>query len=205
MRRIGWRLVPWMGVLALILTAGPGARAQCGSAPKGVKPAVWHMQDGQARFELAGARRDDDDEDRASIVGLWHTNYTATFDINFPPGAAAVPPFPFLESYKTWHADGTEWENAFLPPSGGNVCYGVWKSGGHSTFKLHHIGLMFDPGTGKVAAVFTIDETDVVAGDGKTYKGAFDFKLFDPSDVFGAGTPFAEVKGNVAATRITVN
>jgi hypothetical protein len=53
--------------------------------------------------------------------------------------------------------------------------------------------------------VFTVDETDTVARDGKTYTGHFDFKLFDATDVFGTGTPIAEIKGTTAATRITVD
>ncbi len=146
-----------------------------------------------------------------SIVGLWHVNYTGNYDDNFPlsPAPPATPPFPFLESYKTWHADGTEFENAFLPPSGGNVCFGVWKDLGHGMVKLHHIGLMFNPDATSpmdaVANVFTVDEVDTVAPNGKTYTGTFDFKVFDATDVFGTGTPIAEVKGTIAATRITVD
>ena len=139
-------------------------------------------------------------------MGLWHVLYTATYDNNFPPGGPYPPaPFPFLESFKTWHADGTEFENAFLPPTGGNICFGVWKDLGDSRVKLHHIGLMFNP-DGSLSAIFTVDETDTVASDGKTYKGMFDFKLWPPSyDAVGAGTPIAEVKGTTAATRIAVD
>ena len=144
--------------------------------------------------------------EHATIVGLWHVNYTATYDDNFPPGGPFPPtPFPFLESFKTWHADGTEFENAFLPPTGGNICFGVWKDLGKGTVKLHHIGLMFNS-DGSLSAIFTDDETNTVAPDGKTYKGMFDFKLWPPSyDAVGVGKPIAEVKGTVAATRITVD
>jgi hypothetical protein len=144
--------------------------------------------------------------EHATIVGLWHVNLTANYDENFPPGGPFPPtPFPFLESFKTWHADGTEFENAFVPPTGGNICYGVWKDLGKSTVKLHHIGLMFNS-DGSLSAIFTDDETNTVAPDGKTYKGMFDFKLWPPSyDAVGVGKPIAEVKGTVAATRITVD
>jgi hypothetical protein len=147
----------------------------------------------------------DEGNEKASIVGLWHVIYTGTSDDNFPPGGPFPPtPFQFLESFKTWHADGTEFENAFLPPSGGNVCFGVWKEVDDCTVKLHHIGLMFNP-DGSLLAIFTVDETDKVASDGKTYKGSFDFKLWPPSyDAVGKGTPISEVKGTTAATRITV-
>ncbi len=142
----------------------------------------------------------------ATIVGLWHVIYTATYDDNFPPGGPYPPtPFPFLESFKTWHGDGTEFENAFLPPSGGNICFGVWKDLGDHRVKLHHIGLMFNP-DGGLSSIFTVDETDTVESDGKTYEGMFDFKLWPPSyDAVGKGTPIAEVKGTTAATRITVD
>jgi len=142
----------------------------------------------------------------ASIVGLWHVAYTATSSTAGPLPVPIVPPgaFPFLQSYKTWHADGTEFENAFLPPAAGNVCFGVWKHFGNGYVKLHHIGLMFAP-DGSIASVFTVDELDRVAANGKTYSGSFDFKLFDAADVLGTGTVLQEIKGTIAATRITVD
>ncbi len=118
---------------------------------------------------------------------MWQLKYTAA------DGSA------FLESFKTWHADGTEFENAFLPPTGGNICYGVWKQVGHLTVKLHHVGLMFGS-DGSLSATFTVDELNTVAIDGKTYKGTFDFKVYDPS-----GNLLQEVKGTQAGTRITVS
>jgi hypothetical protein len=144
--------------------------------------------------------------EHATIVGLWHVLYTATSDDNFPPGGPTPPtPFPFLESFKTWHGDGTEFENAFLPPAGGNICFGVWKDLGDHRVKLHHIGLMFAP-DGSISSIFTDDETVTVASDGKTYKGMFVFKLWPSSyDAVGVGVPISEVKGTMAATRITVD
>ena len=63
---------------------------------------------------------------------------------------------------------------------------------------------MFDPATGKVANVFTVDEINRVARDGKTYCGTFDFKIFDATDVYGTGTVLQEIKGTTAGTRITI-
>jgi hypothetical protein len=140
---------------------------------------------------------------RASIVGLWHVNYTAEAE----SGASIFPPAPFafLESLKTWHADGTEFENAFLSPTGGNICFGVWRDLGDSRAKLHHIGLMFGS-DGSISNMFTVDEKDTVAANGKTYSGTFDFKLWPPSfAAVGVGTPIAEVTGTTAATRISVD
>jgi len=122
----------------------------------------------------------------ATIVGLWHLIYTANDGSKF------------LESFKMWHADGIEFENAFLPPSGGNICYGVWIPVGPRSVKLHHIGLMFDSG-GTLTNTFTVDEFNTVAPTGLTYKGTFDFKVYDLS-----GNLLQEVKGTTAGTRITV-
>jgi hypothetical protein len=147
-------------------------------------------------------REGEDSNGAASIVGLWHLNYTA--ESASPSGAFPKTPFPFLESFKTWHADGTEFENAFLPPTGGNICFGVWKDLGDGSVKLHHIGLMFDS-MGNVSNIFTVDEKDTVASNGKTYSGTFEFKLWPPSfDAVGIGSPLAEVTGKTLGTRITV-
>jgi hypothetical protein len=182
--------------LGLLFTAS-GAKAGCAVPSKaGAAPPI----------PFVSPQADEERNEHASIVGLWHVLYTGTFDDNFPPGGPfPPPPFPFLESFKTWHADGTEFENAFLPPAGGNICFGVWKDLGERRVKLHHIGLMFNP-DGSISSIFTVDETDTVASDGKTYKGFFDFKLWPPSyDAVGKGTPIAEVKGTTAATRVTVD
>jgi hypothetical protein len=162
----------------MLLLSASGARAGCGDPLKAkVNPVLPSMN-----------HQDDNEESGpATIVGLWHVHYTAS------DGS------PFIESFKTWHSDRTEFENAFLPPVGGNVCFGVWKEAGHLTVKLHHIGLMFNP-DGSIKATFTVDETDTVAANNKTYSGMFDFKVFDPS-----GNQVMEVKGSTAGTRITVD
>jgi hypothetical protein len=62
-----------------------------------------------------------------------------------------------------------------------------------------------DPDFGKISAIFTDDETVVVAPNGKTYTGTFDFRIWGNTYAsVGIGSPIAEVKGTVAATRITV-
>jgi hypothetical protein len=64
------------------------------------------------------------------------------------------------------------------------------------------------PGAGVDPApprVFTVDEINRVAPDGKSYSGTFDFKIFPAADVLGTGAPVQELKGITAATRITVD
>jgi len=163
---------------ALLLGNAPGSRAGCGEPNKaGAGPVLsWLHHQGQG-----------DVSQPTTIVGLWHLKYTAA------DGSA------FAETFKTWHGDGTEFENAFLPPIGGNVCFGVWKQIAHLTYKLHHVGLMFKP-DGSLAATFTVDEVNTVAIDNQTYKGTFDFKVYDV-----AGNLLQEVKGTTAGQRINVN
>jgi hypothetical protein len=183
--------------LALLFTAS-GTKASCALSFKtGAAPSIPFLSP-QGNESLN--HQEGEESDKASIVGLWHVIYTATSASGpFPP-----TPFQFVQSYKTWHGDGTEFENAFVPPTGGNICFGVWKELSHGSVKLHHIGLMF-AADGAISNVFTVDETDTIAHNGKTYKGTFDFKLFDATNVFGTGTPLAEVTGTTAGTRITVD
>jgi len=141
----------------------------------------------------------------ATIVGLWHVIYTATSDTPGPiPVPPAPPSFQYVETFKMWHADGIEFENAIVPPAGG-ICYGVWKDIGHSSVKLHHIGLMFDS-HGNLAFIFTVDEKDTVSAHGNAYTGTFDFRLWPPSfATVGVGQPIQEISGTTAATRVTVD
>jgi uncharacterized protein YxjI len=71
---------------------------------------------------------------------------------------------------------------------------------GTRTVKLHHIGWTYDPGTVAFAnGTFTLDETNVVAKNGKTYSGEFTFTVYDLK-----GNQLQQVKGTMKATRITV-
>ena len=173
--------------------AGCGTTSNTGAAPS--IPFVSPHGDNNQEGEGTNLSR--------SIVGLWHLNYTAETE----SGAPIFPPVPFLfaETFKMWHADGIEFENAVKPPTGNNICYGVWRDLGNGSVKLHHIGLMFDS-MGNLSNIFTVDEKNTVARNGKTYSGTFDFKLWPPSyDAVGVGTPIAEVTGSTSATRITVD
>ena len=125
-----------------------------------------------------------------TIVGLWHVIYTA-------PDQTI-----FNDTFDTWHADGTEFESAYLAPAAGDVCVGVWRQTG-GTIKLHHVGWLFNPSTPTATATntFTLDEQVNLAPDGKSYSGTFTFKVWN---LDGTPTP-VEVTGTIAATRITVN
>src|SRR5579871_6537664 len=71
------------------------------------------------------------DSGDATIVGMWHVIYTATYSTGGPIPVPVIPPgppasFQFAETMKTWHGDGTEWEEKLQPAPVG-FCYGVWK------------------------------------------------------------------------------
>lgn len=190
-----------VALFGFLLTA-TAAKAGCG-APMG--PAAFPLLNPQENT-WSNPSDNENSGPPGSIVGLWHVVYTATYSTPGPLPVPIVPPgsFQLVQSYKTWHSDGTEMDNAFLPPAGGNVCFGVWKQLGNGSVKEHHVGLMFAL-DGSLANIFTEDEVDRVSHDGKTYNGTFDQKIFDPTDVFGTGTPVQEIKGTTAATRITVD
>jgi hypothetical protein len=166
------RLAAVLTLLIAALFGGVGSAQACNQSKSGAPAMPWMEDQDQSNWQ-------------SSIVGLWHVVYTQN------DGS------PFNQTFKMWHSDGIEFENAVLPPSGGDICYGVWKQTGSHSVKLHHIGIIWGP-DGKVAATFTVDETNTVSDDGKSYSGKFTFSQFDPS-----GNPGPVIKGTTAAKRVT--
>ena len=169
--------------MLLVLLISTSAKASCLASAK----AAPNSKASVVMLQPAHPANDGEDFGLPTIVGLWHVHYTQA------DGS------PFNETFKTWHADRTEWEQAIGVPGGG-YCYGVWKDIGPRTVKLHHIGFIFGP-DGSLSANFTSDETDTVDFDNRSYSGHFDFKEYDST----TGTLILEIKGTVSATRITVD
>lgn len=167
----------------LVLLISTSAKASCLASAKAARNAKTSV----VMLQPAHPANDGEDFGFPTVVGLWHVHYTQA------DGS------PFNETFKTWHADRTEWEQAISVPGGG-YCYGVWKDIGPRTVKLHHLGFIFGP-DGSLSANFTIDETDTVNFDNRSYSGQFDFKQYDST----TGTLMLEIKGTVSATRITVD
>jgi hypothetical protein len=171
--------------VASLMFAATSARAACGSFSRLGSGSPIKMP----MFAAAGG--DEESYSNGSndpIVGLWHVVYKT--------GSAV-----FNESLDQWHSDGTEFENAFLAPAQGNICFGVWKSTGSRSVRLHHVGWTFDPtSTGTANGTFTVDETITVSKDCSSYTGMFTFKTFDLKGVQGA-----DITGTIEATRITVS
>jgi hypothetical protein len=173
-----WRFGAVLALLVAALFTGVDSARACNPSKDAAPTMPWmeHQDDGNWQ---------------PSIVGLWHVVYTQS------DGS------PFNQTFKMWHADGIEFENAILPPVGGDICYGVWKQTGSRSVKLHHIGVIWGPdpktpGNYVVAATFTVDEENTVSADGKSYSGHFVFSQFDPS-----GNPGPVIKGTTAAKRVT--
>jgi hypothetical protein len=196
---------------ALIALTGMGLLAGASEAtagcyvpgPAGSAPTAYVT--GHAPLLLS--QQGNQDNDDATIVGMWHVIYTATYSTAGPIPVPVIPPgppdsFQFAETMKTWHGDGTEWEEKIEPAPGG-FCYGVWKSTNNGSVKLHHFGAVTDP-NGTVVAIFYQDEINRVAAGGRTYVGTWDFKIYGPADVLGKGPVLQEISGTAAATRITV-
>ncbi len=179
-----------VAVVAVVCTA-TSARASCGPTI-GMKSAAIRMP----ILATAGLAQEEErtpgDNSPNSIVGLWHTVYTA----NGAPADSA----PFAETFKEWHSDGTEFENVNHSPIVGNVCLGVWKQVSRWGVRLHHVGFLFGA-DGSPEGSFTMDETDTLARNGMSYTGTFTFRVYDVNGVFTG----VEVTGTIAATRITVS
>jgi hypothetical protein len=170
-----------IAVVSLALAA-TSAHATCGFTGLGAAGAIKMPM---LQMETEAQR---DAKGDSSIVGLWAVTYTANGGV-------------FNQTFDTWHADGTEFENAYLPVLAGNICEGVWKCTGRDTVRLHHVGWTYDAVNGGPAnGTFTIDQTNTVAWNGKTYTGTFTFKTYDLS-----GKGIATVTGTLAAVRITVD
>lgn len=177
-------VLPTIAGLVLLLTA---ASSYADRGPMaGMKfPAVKLPLLAAADLAAVGSMPNSESPD--SIVGLWHTMYTAGNS-------------PFAETFKEWHNDGTEFENVNHNPAIGAVCVGVWKQVGGRTVRLHHLGFLFNA-DGTPAGTFVVEETDILAAHGRSYVGTFTFSTYDVN-----GNPTGiEVKGTVAATRITVD
>lgn len=102
---------------------------------------------------------------------------------------------PGPQAYIQWHADGTEWENANLPLSGGNICLGSWKVVDMKHVSRNHFGWLYTQGL--LTGHFNETEMTTVGLNG-TYTGVTDTKVYDLS-----GTLLAEVAGTSSAVRVS--
>ena len=200
MRSRNWRFASLLVALVLALATVPGTLAQCGLSTKLVKPSSWRPQIGGVHL-MNAAFANDDDEDSAPIVGMWHVVFTA-HTIN---GEAIPDPGVMIDNaVVVVHSDGTEVMNSSRPAQDGNFCLGVWKQTGRSTYFLNHIPWKGnDPsggpgGIGNPAGGAQLLEQLTLSPDGNHYSGTFTETAYDP-----AGNIEVTFTGSLSATRIT--
>src|SRR5581483_9124934 len=110
-----------LSAAAVALVAGTvSAQAACG-VPAGTHMAKIHLP--PLKYVTTPSA--------ASIVGTWTTTLS-------------VGGQPILDTIIQWHDDGTEADNADIPPVGGNTCEGSWVSTGRRTVHRYHLGWTFD-------------------------------------------------------------
>lgn len=193
------RSAPVAVALAFALVMVPNALGQCLLSKKVLKPASWsgsHLV-GQ-RLVQATLHKPDDDDDDASIVGMWHVVFTAQ-TLNGGPFNAVID-----DAVVVWHKDGTEIMNSSRPAQDGNFCLGVWAKTGKLKYFLNHIPWAGnDPtnapsGIGNPQAGAQLLEEVKLSPDGNSYSGTF--KL----TAYGANKqPAVTFTGVLTATRIT--
>ncbi|MBS0422019.1 MAG: hypothetical protein JSR66_30215 [Proteobacteria bacterium] len=132
----------------------------------------------------------DDDEDD-SIVGLWKFKLSG-----------------FLKDFGTqaFHAGGTETMfSAGVDPSTGDVCQGVWRKIGRSTYTLNHIAMAWTAPGAQYGVLIHIHMTIRLAHSGDAFTGHYSVSLFSatPENPFDeSGGAFASGGGDVTASRV---
>jgi hypothetical protein len=147
----------------------------------------------------------DDDEDGASIVGMWQFTFSSQ-------GNNVAPFFipdeaPLDAGYAQWHSDGTEIMNSSRDPATSSFCLGTWKAEGHRTYKLNHFAISWDntghlctPAAGATSCMVgpaNIREEVTVDRRGETYAGTVTIDQYD-----NANHLLFHLAGKVAANRI---
>jgi hypothetical protein len=125
-----------------------------------------------------------------SIVGLWQFKF-----VGFGPDYGT----------QAWHSDGTELiYSAGQNPETGDVCQGVWRKVGPSTYSLNHIA-MGRPAPGApfglrvhIHAVVKVDES------GNNYSGKYKASVYSVSeaDPFDESVEVASGTGVLTGTRV---
>ena len=124
-----------------------------------------------------------------AMVGLW--------DVTLFAGGAI-----YDHAFQQLHADGLEMQNSgIVPPDFGNVCWGVWHQVNARTFKLKHVGWVFDA-DGNNTGTFVLTATCKVGADGNSYTGTYVADIILPS---GEPDPSQHVTGTLSATRIRLD
>jgi hypothetical protein len=126
-----------------------------------------------------------------SIVGLWKFRLSG-----------------FITDFGTqaFHQGGTETMfSAGVNPATGDVCQGVWRKVGPSTYTLNHIAMAWTAPGAQYGVLIRIHMTIRVAASGDSFSGAYKAALFSttPQDPFDESVgAFASGSGTLSGTRV---
>jgi hypothetical protein len=126
---------------------------------------------------------------RTSLVGMWTVNFFVagqTWDV----------------AIEQFYADGNEMTNDIaVPPTVGNICWGVWERVSNRVYKLKHIGWSFDA-NGVYAGRFDLTATLELSRDGDCFNGKF---VADQEDLSGNPIPALHAEGTLKAVRFKID
>jgi hypothetical protein len=186
-----------LGLLGMAVAGQAGASCMS-STPNPIapnqNPSAMHMT--PAIYRPAAARGasfirvSDSEDEHDSIVGLWQFKF-----VGFGPDYGT----------QAWHSDGTELiYSAGQNPETGDVCQGVWRKVGPSTYSLNHIA-MGRPAPGApfglrvhIHAVVKVDES------GNKYSGKYTAAVYSVSEAapFDESVEVASGTGVMTGTRV---
>lgn len=184
-----------LGVMGLALHGQASAACMDGQAPGGLPnpsnfvPAVYHPgESGIASF----LRTHDEEEEGASIVGLWQFQFQG-FNVDWGTQA--------------FHADGTEiMFSGGQNPETGDVCQGVWRKVGPRTYTLNHIAMGWTAPGGSFGMRIHFHVLITLDPNGNSFTGNYRVDVFNetPQDPFDESASAKAVSGTgtVTATRV---
>jgi hypothetical protein len=188
-------LVASLGLIALAAAAQASAACMATDSllsPGSGAPGAGHLVPSVYRPEVSAAAllpvADYDEDD--SIVGLWQFKMSG-FSVDWGTQA--------------WHRDGTEiMFSGGQNPETGDVCQGVWRRVGRSTYTLNHIAMgWLAPGAGFGVRVH-FHMTVQLNEKGDSFTGTYKAKVYSvsPADPFDESVELASGSGKVTATRV---
>jgi len=150
-------------------------------------PAVYRPL-GAATGDLV--RVNDDGDADGSIVGLWQFQLTG-FSVDYGTQA--------------WHADGTELMfSGGQNPETGDICQGVWRYVGRSTYTLNHIAMGWMAPGGPFGLRVHFHMIVTLDRSGNSFSGSYKAAVYavSPTDPFDESVQLASGTGKVTATRV---
>lgn len=138
---------------------------------------------------------------RAPIVGLWAFKYLSKGNLK----TLGIKDGTVLDGGNTlWYADGNEnTVSGVRAPATGDVCLGIWKRTGESTYELNHIGLSWNTEKGVPGGPAFIKQYVTLGSNKDSYTGTVTIRQLNP-DGKTLSTP-APILGTIVATRVTIN